>query len=989
MKYQFAELHQKSNSSPYSSVENISKISSIKNKLYDAYNSYDSDGKNSDGDKRRKIDVNKSVQQPDKNTSTENKSQISSLQQRYRFENTPTSSFENISKINAIKSMLYVPSGAASDMKNNISENELQIETSPPVTDRRREIYTSQKTLESNLNTSENVIAKKSNTVENNLINKTKNILAESIRKTKELSSEMKKQNGIELRVSSPGLTCRKIQLEKTLTSVLNSTKSDIKFENKLTHNYKEINRDSDKDYDRIHADVSQEENLSSISNHDQEQSDSMSAIAKLNNNTGVTKIESKFHAERNFTNHSESSQHKNRGDTSYSESEPAVKNLSPNLHGINGYKGEISSSENKDKTKNVSGRINLKSENNYAVFQKVTAERLQTRDRSNTWTTTDSENELGKTSSSDKQGNLTTDSSEHSKGKSEEKEHQNRRRRLTKKRSKKNKNKSQSFQAKKGRQSVSTSDGDVLESNHTSDDCVNGGSRNFLLENTVCDTDIYSNGVLDVESNNIATYSSTVKENTDNLTSQSSEKKNNSAVESINNTKEALATELTNPLVGNTTHDVNIMKSASMTTVSRIHNPNLVSFPSTEMGGSRSEDEATKIESWKKSKEGPLRSFTNISKVSTLKLQSFTGKSSLFNATKRRAHSSDDQSYCTSYTGSYTDISNAEHIAASPFSMRRRSGVGSEDRFSDRDQEITSRMEKLEEMSQGFQRSRSFLYSVRRHDARRNPLSIAAMEPTPAEKEDSKQAAEALSRLLPSSPFSLISRYTNDLQQHQRMQSQSTGSLEQRPTYSHPEIERGISYDASITGNDLQDFEIVSGDESSHKRTQSVNEFPNSMMIATVKDLINNNINSESKSSGRIQRPKLSPSLVDILKDPVIDNVNTSGINNVSSSDKSKVRTKPVLTISPAPDDEEYYKKLQDSPMPRRRPSYIKANDMMEDSMSMFVVPTVKSTESQEDDGTAKVTKRPTKRTRPRVPVMLTGEEPEESKFQILDFGY
>ena len=154
-------------------------------------------------------------------------------------------------------------------------------------------------------------------------------------------------------------------------------------------------------------------------------------------------------------------------------------------------------------------------------------------RDRSNTWTTTDSDiDQVSPKSSEDSKCCKTkeTDSSCSSNDKGEKEP--NRRKRLKKKRSERNKARSIVFAKKSDRsvrtKSIDTSDGDILESNYTSD------------ENRRVDSDIESetDDVL-VDSEPQGNLSpSTAKQNIENLTSQLTDNKNNKKGESTYQSK-------------------------------------------------------------------------------------------------------------------------------------------------------------------------------------------------------------------------------------------------------------------------------------------------------------------------------------------------------------------------------------------------------------------------------------------------------------------
>lgn len=926
-KNNFSSLRRKNQAnSSMSSEESLSKISSIKNRLYDINNN-DSDGKSFDSDSDRSK----------KPTSSNNSTKIGNL------SDSPRSSFDNTSKFDSLKSKFSSKLDDSEQEKSIISSHETHVETTSSVSSRRREANSIQKTTLKSIESNESNFVKKSNIFEKNnheIKNKT------PTRKSSSKSVDSKFKSDIEINVSSPGLTRKTIQSERKLTSGFETSKIDLNVGNNSKQNKQELTKDLDHtDYSEL-SPIPTDDVFKKLPNHD-EQNHDMNASDILNNNTGVTKLDSGIHAEKKIVNQSESSeQQKSRGDISFSPSKTdssiARKSLS---NDINGLKDESTLEKNHKGYVNIISRKKLNSENNYAAFQKVT-ERRQTRDRSNTWTTTDSEDDRTQSELNvDKKLTLNSNSSD-----SSDKE-PNRRRKLTKKRSKKSKNKPQIIPKKNSQLSIDTSDGDILESNYTSDDCGN--------QSAPCDTDINSDGdILDVKSTNKTLYSSTAKENTENLTSQSSEQKNNSIIESgYNNKKEDLA-KLTD-ILQNRTNDGSVMKSSSMTTVSRLQS--LSSY--TDMGGSKSEDEGARISNWseQKIKDGPHGSFTSISRVSTLQLKSFTGKS-FSPLLKRRTLSSEDKPYTTA---SYSEISSAPNgITKDPFNIDRvQTFVSRDNRHSDGEQELTSRLEKQEEKGiPPFQRSMTLPRNMRLReglDIRKNPFSI--VKKSKEEQEESKRAAEVLKNL-PDAPFALIGRYTRDVQ---KMQSRSTGSLA-RGDNKLKTIEKDINFDI----DDEESQPVLKTNE-----TRSMNQLSSSM-LATVKDLMNNNVQEEKAQE--ISEPFIAPP----------DNFRDEGNNKT----QSRVRNRPPLNISSITteeqgneilSDDEYYRQLQESPAPRRRPSYIIAQsaDELDDPMSMFSIPKVSPPpdESQDNIDISKVSKQPPKHSRPRLPGMLTNDTLEE----------
>ena len=551
-------------------------------------------------------------------------------------------------------------------------------------------------------------------------------------------------------------------------------------------------------------------------------------------------------------------------------------------------------------------------------------------RDRSNTWTTTDSDvDQVSPQSSEDSKCRKAkkTDSSCSSNDKGEKEP--NRRKRLKKKRSERNKARS-NFVAKKSdksvrTKSVDTSDGDILESNYTSD------------ENRRADSEIESEAddvLVDSEPQS-SLSSSTVKQNIENLTSQLTDNKNNKKSESTYQSKSHLTDKNAGEYRESSIRDKDVvensMKSASLTAVS-FHN--FSSYSTNDMG-SRSEDEGSKLPNWGKlSKEGSLGSFSSISKVSTLKLQSFAGKSP-FLGPKRRSLSTDIKQYSTS---SYTDISESHlNNIKNPFSLESRNIQNAERTLSD--SEPNSRLNISQNKEDSYLK-RSYTLpknmKLQNFDIHTSPFSLTR-EQTEKEKEDAARAAEVLNSL-PDSPFSLIGRFTRDTQRLIQSRTSSNGN------------DNDLTPEISI---DDEDDEFPSNIE----RDFESNSNENAAVLNSVTDIPDSNNNEDVRTTD-------SQNFFE--KDDILEKIVS---DNETNRMKKKIKSRPPLKLSLSSDnDESNTRTILDSPAPLRRPSYMIAHSSedMGDPMSRLNIPVSKSEEQNEN------LKKQAKLIRPRVPGML-----------------
>ncbi|XP_065667307.1 MATH and LRR domain-containing protein PFE0570w isoform X2 [Hydra vulgaris] len=201
-------------------------------------------------------------------------------------------------------------------------------------------------------------------------------------------------------------------------------------------------------------------------------------------------------------------------------------------------------------------------------------------------------------------------------------------------------------------------------------------------------------------------------------------------------------------------------IKSSSMTAISNRLPQSLHSFSTSDMGGlenkNQTRDGIEKFENIKNLKQGPLSSFTSISKVSTLKLQSFVAKNPMFSPPLPRRSNS------TTENPGLTEISEGQHniIQTNPFSMSIGKCKNSESNKSNDDQLINP-------VSKSLPRN---MWLKNSFDIDKNPFSSASKQRTPSEEEESVCAAKLLENL-PSSPFALIKRFSEDTK---RMQEKS-----------------------------------------------------------------------------------------------------------------------------------------------------------------------------------------------------------------------
>ena len=550
------------------------------------------------------------------------------------------------------------------------------------------------------------------------------------------------------------------------------------------------INETSVNDYDISKRITSHPQNLPE-SVPDKRSSDFESRHSNANY-AGVESISNSIYAVKDFVDQSGLSQQKRQGDIFSKES---------SLHRRNkiAYVNEKSklvfdpSFDTDDNTKHTNGincddntaivEKNLVDHNKYAKLLKQTTEH---RDRSNTWTTT-----------SDSDESIISDSDQSSEGKDKgasnlslsnlkfeekDKEPFERRRRLTKKRSKRSKTRPKVYMRSVQACSIDTSDGDILESNYTSDDFSTSRSRELSSapESTICESDLNENyESLDVSLTNRNLNLSTVNEN---IKAHNQNNKILVGEGTIKNSKIAELKEANRKVL---IYDGS-MKSSSMTTISKpLHQQNLMSMSTSNMGGSRSEDEGSKLINLHKNKDERIGSVTSISKVRVI--HSFNPAP--FNPSKKRV--SDHQQI---QSPSYSEIPSTNNnsikpIQSSPFSLSSSFNKQSQEEpiFDNRqsDEDVDKKM-RLEKLKQGP------------FPDGEKPFQLTSKSQIP--DEESKKTEEVL-KSLPSSPYYLSERLVKDIHEtnyEKNIQSKSTGNLAKISNHSYLEkdidIETGFS---------------------------------------------------------------------------------------------------------------------------------------------------------------------------------------------------
>eukprot|EP00111_Clytia_hemisphaerica_P007124 TCONS_00020705-protein len=417
--------------------------------------------------------------------------------------------------------------------------------------------------------------------------------------------------------------------------------------------------------------------------------------------------------------------------------------------------------------------------ENNYAKQKTINTDiRLPTRDRSNTWTTTsDSEDNFLSSEVFSPEEKDQSASSSSSSVKYEEKDAFGRRRRLTKKRSKRSKTRPKIYMRNIQNRSLDTSDADVLESNYTSDDFSTSRSRELssAAESTICESDLNDNyESLDLSLTNKSINLPTVKNNIETQYSENNHNRIRVSEPTIRNSKIAELKEANRKVL---IYDGS-MKSSSMTTITKpLQQQNLMSLSSSNMGGSRSEDEGSKLFNLHKNKDERIGSVTSISKVRVLNFNAPSFKST-------RSVSADTNHM---HSTSYSDISHSNNnsIKSSPFSLSSSFNKPSLDgHMSDRrsDEEVEKK-ERLELLKQGplFNRDKPFTFN--------NKPQIP--------DEESKKNAEVLNSL-PNARNYMSERYVQDCENN--MKSKSAGNLS--TMMNTISIEKEIDVDGDFSSN-------------------------------------------------------------------------------------------------------------------------------------------------------------------------------------------
>ena len=552
--------------------------------------------------------------------------------------------------------------------------------------------------------------------------------------------------------------------------------------------------------------------------------------------------------------------------------------------------------------------------ENNSYAKLKTTGHR----DRSNTWTTSDSDESIissdSDQSSSEGKEKTASTLSLLSNSKYEG------RRKLRKKRSTRSKTRPKVFMRRVlTTRSIDTSDGDILDSNYTSDDFSTSRSRDISSapESTICESDLNENyESLDISLTNKNLNLSTVKDNIETQSTQNNH--NNKILVSEATIKNSKISELKEANRKQKIYDGS-MKSSSMTTISKpLQQQNLMSVSSTNMGGSRSEDEGAKLFNLHKNRDERIGSVTSISKVRVIQ----TFNPAPFNPPKKR-NGDHQQIHSPSYTDfSLTNNNSRKPIQASPFSLLSY-GKQSQDeqiynnRQSDEDNDRKARLEKLKQgpFPDG-----------------EKPFQLTSKSQIP--DEESKKAEEILESL-PNSPFYMSERLVQDIcnTNEKKMQSKSTGSLAKTNNHIY------ISKDIDIEG----DFSPAS----------SPFKLPKSQSFNEAIDL------QQAKNSEFIAPPEN-------FKDEVLQ-------PNPATS--KKIMSRPPLDFSSKTfgliDDIDEDRAFEENPSNGglRRPSYLRAQDSEENADE--IIPKVPPPPGDADGQDSKVNKKRLRR--PGLPKIST----------------
>ena len=552
-------------------------------------------------------------------------------------------------------------------------------------------------------------------------------------------------------------------------------------------------------------------------------------------------------------------------------------------------------------------------------------------RDRSNTWTTSDSDESIISSNSKESSDGKDKSVSSLSNTKYEEKDKEpfERRRKLTKKRSKRCKTRPKVYMRSVQTRSIDTSDGDILESNYTSDDFSTSRSRELSSgpESTICESDLNQNyESFDVSLTNKNLNLSTAN---DNIETQSTGNNHNNKIliseATIKNSKIAELKEANRKVL---IYD-DSMKSSSMTTISKpLQQQNLMSFSSSNMGGSRSEDEGAKLFNLHKNKDERIGSVTSISKVRVIQ----TFNPAPFNPSKKNHQ----QIHSPSYSELSSSIKNSvKPIQSSPFSLLSFSKQSQEEPiYNNIQSEDIDRKTRLAKLKQG-----PFPDGDK-------PFQLTSKSQIP--DEESKKNEELLESL-PSSPFYMSERLVRDIcdTNEKQMQSKSTGCLAKM---SHIYTEKDIDIETDFSPASSP-FKLSKSQ--SYNESMDLQQYNNTEFIAPPESFKDKDIHPSSATSKKIMpRPPLGFSL----------SKTTNPIDDIIEDKIFEENSSNVL----------------------RRPSYVRAQDSEENSDE--IIPKVPPPPNDSDTQDVKVKKR---LKRPGLPTISTStmiKEDDLQKTVILD---
>jgi len=737
-----------------SSAESVSSINKIKGRLYDVNNNNDNNNTNDSSktdDSKPATKLRNSSSSPDKPNSSIVVTNSNNIKNSVKSSNIPmktASSTENINKMKRANSWKTQSKSFDQPMTSRIESVSQKIE---------RVRNFSKVNQEEHDETSKQKVFEKERTAPNPVMLTNSTIkVASSKPENHFLNTHEDKKTQNKTDSHSPVLSQNNLHTETGSRSGRPTHRDYVDEKSVNSHNYdtKETGKTlNHKIPQKQCVDVSEVDSNKTL---DKKSPDRESSYDNANY-TGVQHITNSVHVEKDLVDQcdqTEVPQQKNQSDIFSSDS---VLHRRSKISYVNEKTNfDFETGLNTDNNKYTSNDINSDAilddpvENNYAKYNKI-SERL----RGNTWTTSDSEELIESSELSPEEKDKSVSSS--SSTKYDEKDGQGRRRRLTKKRSKRSKTRPKiPLRNCQQSRSIDTSDGDFLESNYTSDDFSTSRSRELssAADSTICESDLNDNyeDRLDVLITNKNTNISTVSNNKKTQSIKNNQKENIILEETIHSSTIAELSKNTKNF-----YDGNSMKSSSMTTITKPQQQQtLMSLSSSNMGGSRSEDEGAKLENLHKNKDeriGSLTSISNLPRSKVLKTFNPLGNTQMSSSFKKRALSAENQPY----SSSYTDISrthNNNSIRASPFSVPSSFGG-----HSDSEQEKKENLEKLRS---------TFPYA--KFDMKK-PFSLNNIPPP---DEESKENEEVLKNLPELKPYYLSERLVRD---NAMMQNESSGN--------------------------------------------------------------------------------------------------------------------------------------------------------------------------------------------------------------------